>query len=889
MNNSNLERNKANNLNQSITNNSSNNKNVPIERNIKLNKNKLFNKIGILDPEGLSPNPLTGEPYKNLYFDPTKNVSKDNPTYLSLAKGWSGYPMYTIKEEALEAIYNNQVILVISGTGSGKTVLTPKFVLHALNYQGRIGITNPKRPPTKENAKFAAKTLDVVLGEEVGMKYRGSEPKHYSASKSKLIYTTDGYIRARLKNDPLLKEFDCIIIDEAHERNVQIDLLLLQLKDLIQVRPDFKLVIMSATVNEKVFIDYFPKNKFKFAMVNAGERPNFPIQEYFLEEFTNFKKPINKFDAQGNLINADDYVEVAVDQVIKIMGNTEKGDILVFFTGSKEIQDGCVKLHNKLQQINKNKNDKLFCQAFSASTPSEMQDILTNAEKYKENGRYTRKVIFATEVVESSITFYGLDFVIDSGLKNYDNFYSEKNLHALEKKYISKASHRQRKGRTGRTGPGTCYNLFTKEEYDKFLDYPLPPILTEDISDSLLQFISSPEYVSNVQFPFKYEHKGGENNIQLVNKNKKKGKLVLKPQEEYVLKPLPLNQYLEKLIKPPQEDSVKRMLDRLIALGVIDIKDNIGTVSDLGRAMAAFDTYPEIGRMLIAGYNYHCRDEICILAAIYNMEDFRFKMDSIFLRFKPSSKDERVKKEEKAKYDRIKKKWTNSMGDQFSLLDIYNEFYLRRYDTVDRRTGRIIKEKKGNAKEWCKENYLHYNTLEKIKQEAKDLQRKFGQVIRIYREKHPENRPTHLFLDYPPQLSDKKDENILMAILDGYYINLLKKTGERRYTNCFPPVKTTAGLTMDSLFAGVKTKYKYALYSELKGIFGRINYSIVCKVPPSLIKKIMESRRGKYVEDCFKKMEEEKQEKRTQKKGKYRGKSRSRSRSKGKSRSRTRK
>jgi len=178
--------------------------------------------------------------------------------------------------------------------------------------------------------------------------------------------------------------------------------------------------------------------------------------------------------------------------------------------------------------------------------------------------------------------------------------------------------------------------------------------------------------------------------------------------------------------------------------------------------------------------------------------------------------------------------------------------------------------------------------LEKIKQEAKDLQRKFGQVIRIYREKHPENRPTHLFLDYPPQLSDKKDENILMAILDGYYINLLKKTGERRYTNCFPPVKTTAGLTMDSLFAGVKTKYKYALYSELKGIFGRINYSIVCKVPPSLIKKIMESKRGKYVEDCFKKMEEEKQEKKT-KKSKYRGKSRSRSRSKGKSRSRTRK
>jgi len=454
------------NINNKSNNLENNNSTINIQkpRNIQLNKNKLLNPIGILDPEGIYPNPLTNLPYQNIYYDPSQEISKDNPTYQSLAKGWSNFPMYTIKEEALDAIYNNQVILVISGTGSGKTVLTPKFVLHALNYQGRIGITNPKRPPTKENARFAAKTLDVKLGEEVGAKYRGSDPSMYSATKSKLIYTTDGYIRARLNNDPLLKEFDCVIIDEAHERNVQIDFLLLQLKDLLKVRKDFKLVIMSATVNEKVFIDYFPTNEFKFAMVNAGEKPNFPIEEYFLEEFSQYKKPINKFDKEGNLINAEDYVNVAVEQVIKIMTNTEKGDILVFFTGSKEIQDGCVQLHSKLQQINKNKNNKLFCQAFSASTPQEMQNILTNAEKYKENGKYTRKVIFATEVVESSITFYGLDFVIDSGLKNYDNFYSEKNLNALERKYISKAAHRQRKGRTGRTGPGTCYNLFTKEE-----------------------------------------------------------------------------------------------------------------------------------------------------------------------------------------------------------------------------------------------------------------------------------------------------------------------------------------------------------------------------------------------------------------------------------------
>ena len=176
------------------------------------------------------------------------------------------------------------------------------------------------------------------------------------APKAVLLLGKCGGLKRKNQIGDLSRSFrpDLIVIDEAHERGIQIDLLLLLLKRLIKLRPEFKLVIMSATVNEKVFIDYFPTNEFKFAMVNAGERPNFPIEEYFLEEFSQYKKPINKFDKEGNLINAEDYVNVAVEQVIKIMTNTEKGDILVFFTGSKEIQDGCVQLHSKLQQINKN-------------------------------------------------------------------------------------------------------------------------------------------------------------------------------------------------------------------------------------------------------------------------------------------------------------------------------------------------------------------------------------------------------------------------------------------------------------------------------------------------------------------------------------------------------
>ena len=845
-----------------MNNNTNNTDNTEIiqKRNININKSKLFDKIGILDVEGNNINPFTNEPYKNIYFDSSKEISDSNPTYQFLSNIWSNFPMYKVKEEAIKLLYENQVILIISGTGSGKTVLTPKFLLHVLNYQGKIGITNPKRPPTKENAKYAAKTLDVKLGEEVGTKYRGSDSSLYSASKSKLIYTTDGYIRARLKNDPLLLDFDAIIIDEAHERNVQIDMILLLLKDVIKLRPKFKLVIMSATVNEKIFKDYFPENEFKFGFLDAGSETHYEVKEYFLEEFTNFKKPINKFDKNGNLEN-DAYIEVAVDTAIKILTTTDEGDILVFFTGSKEIQMGCQLLDSKLSKINKNRSNKVLCGSLSAGTEDEMKNILINAKKYKENGRYNRKIVFATEVVESSITIKGIDYVIDSGLKNNDMFYSKKNLNALERKYISKASHRQRKGRTGRIQPGFCYNLFTKEEYEKFLDYPLPPIKTEDISDSILQFIADREKVSHINFPFSYDIDGGD--------KKKKTKLILKNNSKEIHKifqPVSLNKFLLKLIEAPPIDTVKRILHRLFALGVIEINEGIGKITDLGRAIAVFDTYPEIGKMLISGYNYHCRDEIITLAAIYTNENFKYKMDSIFRKFKTNTKDEKEKEREKKEYDRIKKKWVNSMGDPFSILDIYKAFYERNYDTVDRRTGRIIKEKKGEAKQWCKDNYLSYNILESVKQDSKDFNRKFGKVVSIFREKHPENRPTNLFLESPPILSEKKEENILMAILDAYYINLMKKLGDKKFTNCFPPEKSIAGLAIDSLFKNVKSKYTYAVYTELKSIFGRESYSIITKVPLSFVEKLKISKEGEILEDCFKKVKTEKKERQTSKK-----------------------
>lgn len=367
------------------------------KRNTFLNPKDLFREIGILDPQGLQLNPLTGEVYEDIYYNSSKNANDNNPTYKYLSNKWSNYPMYSKRLETIKAIYENQVVLVISGTGSGKTVLTPKFALHVLNYQGRIAITNPKRIPSKENAIYAAKTLGVKLGKQVGLRYKGSDSAHYSANDAKLIYCTDGYIVAKLEMDPMLSDLDCVIIDEAHERNVNIDLLLLLLKGLIKRRPDFKLIIMSATINEKVFINYFPQPEFKFGFIDAGMIPNKPIEEFFLDA------PINKFDENGNLINKD-FIQAGVDRVVKILRETQEGDILVFFTGKGEAQDGITLLHRELERVNKNLDSKIFADILHAGTQKETQDLLINNKKYKENTKFTRKVIFATEVAESSIT-----------------------------------------------------------------------------------------------------------------------------------------------------------------------------------------------------------------------------------------------------------------------------------------------------------------------------------------------------------------------------------------------------------------------------------------------------------------------------------------------------
>ena len=841
-----------------------NNKNLKLNlnkrtRNTHVNKDKLFEPIGILDPEGKNPNPLTGKDYENIYAPEV--------TYTGLSKNvWSALPMYSIREEVIQKIHDNQVTLIVSGTGSGKTVLAPKLALHALNYQGKIMITNPKQIPSKENAEFAAKCLDVPLGSDVGYKYRGSDPSGYS-SDNKLLYCTDGYVLAKMKTDPYLTEYDAIMIDEAHERNMRIDLLLLETKELITRRPDFKLIIMSATIDENIFINYFPKKEFKFDVIRAEGKPHFPVESIFLPK----GGEVNKFDKDGNLVNKL-WIDKMVEIIMKILKESDGGDILAFVTGKGDSADVCTQLRTKIKNHNSNNSpsERIYCTPLSGQSKDEEKNFAIHKNKYKtKNDGYDRKLVVATEVAESSITVKGLMYVVDSGLANQQRYYSQSDIEALERRYISKASHKQRLGRVGRTEPGVCYNIFTEKEYkDLFPEYTPSPIKMQNVTLQILNFMNKIKLVSHVDLPFKYNRK--RNNV---SKN--------------TTYPMSLNDYLMKLIEEPYEDTVAEAIKRLIALGALEKKDDKAYLTYIGVGMNRFDSIPvEMSRALMSSYDYNCANEMSNIAALIELVDGQ--LEKVFLDFKPDRRMNRNEQDkEKKKHRRVRDRWTSSDGDLISFLKAYAVFEEKKYDKVNRRTGNVYEEKTGDAAEWCKENYIKAGLMNRIRRTATDYRKKlFGYINykkRLMQENGSYDPNKEFTFIYPekPELDANKYKNVLSALCDGFYTKLLRKTTKKNYMSCFPKDKMVGSIEKYSLYGGVKIPAKYTFYVEFGSIFGNTSFRIMTPVSPSEIKRIKSDKnREEYVHTClsestFEKTMKEKTQKssRSGKKGKkYYGK-----------------
>jgi len=390
-------------------------------------------------------------------------------------------PVYAQRHRILEALEGRQVLVVESPTGSGKTTGLPVILLEAgYAREGLIGVTQPRRIATVTVCNFIARHLGSAVGGLVGYKMRFED---VTSADTKLKIVTDGTLLQEMKGDRWLSRYDVLMIDEVHERTLNIDFILGLVKEILSNRPEFKVVISSATLNPHVFSEYF-----NGAPIVTIDTPAYPVRLYY------DPPPIEKDETM--LINK---IIGRVEQIVA-MGNSGKkgvpnGDILIFCTGEKMIKDSVAKLSTCSVR------ERLQIMPLYARLGNEEQERVFEAAPEGKT-----KVVVATNIAETSVTVDGITAVIDTGLAKLNFYDPHTYTSSLTETEISKASANQRRGRAGRTQPGVCYRLYSEASYNKRPKFTKEEIYRTDLTEVVLRmaeigirnfetfpFISSPE------------------------------------------------------------------------------------------------------------------------------------------------------------------------------------------------------------------------------------------------------------------------------------------------------------------------------------------------------------------------------------------------------------
>tara|TARA_R110002110_G_scaffold383245_2_gene594613 strand:+ start:55605 stop:59462 length:3858 start_codon:yes stop_codon:yes gene_type:complete len=361
-------------------------------------------------------------------------------------------PIFEQKEKILKLLQSHQVIIIAGETGSGKSTQLGKICLEAgLGLKGFIGHTQPRRIAAMSIAKRVSQELKSPVGEAVGYKIRFQDR---SDERNYIKVLTDGMLLAETQNDRLLLNYDVIIVDEAHERSLNIDILLGLLKRIINKRSDLKIIVTSATIQLEKFSRFF--NEAPIVEVSGRQ---YPVENRFLLE------PNIDTDMTGLIV-----------ECVKKITQEGPGDILIFQSGEKEIRE-VIDVLDRLKLRN-----TTIMPLYSRLNQQQQQQIFKSV--------VGRKIVVTTNVAETSITVPNIRFVIDSGLHKVNRYNYKNKLHRLDVEAISQASVMQRRGRCGRVGPGIYYALFTEEDFTLRPIYAEPEILRSSLAKVLLSLMA---------------------------------------------------------------------------------------------------------------------------------------------------------------------------------------------------------------------------------------------------------------------------------------------------------------------------------------------------------------------------------------------------------------
>jgi len=517
-------------------------------------------------------------------------------------------PVSGKKDEIAAAIEKHQVVIVCGETGSGKTTQLPKICLElGRGVTGLIGHTQPRRIAARSVASRIAQELKSPLGEAVGYKVRFND-KLSESSYVKLM--TDGILLAETQSDKFLNGYDTIIIDEAHERSLNIDFLLGYLKQLLPKRPDLKIIVTSATIDADRFSSHFNGapvievsgrtypveiryrplgNKTTMVAVEVPVDDGLDDIDRFAQDLMGIKRKPPRTETRW--LEEDDEEEVMEDAILDTADDLLRlgdGDILVFLPGEREIRDTADHLRKYQGRSPKLKSIEIL-PLFARLSIEDQQKI------FRPSGQ--RRIVLATNVAETSLTVPGIKYVIDAGLARVNRYSPRAKVEQLQIEKISQAAAKQRAGRCGRVSNGICVRLYSEEDFNQRPAFTDPEILRSSLASVILR-MADLRLGDVAEFPF---------------------------------------------IEAPSSRLVSDGYQLLQELGAVTERREI---TELGRQMARLPLDPRVARMIIAAKKEGCLREILIIASVLSIQDPRERpmdkreaADSAHAKFKADDSD----------------------------------------------------------------------------------------------------------------------------------------------------------------------------------------------------------------------------------------------------------
>ncbi|WP_240928410.1 ATP-dependent RNA helicase HrpA [Thalassoroseus pseudoceratinae] len=535
-------------------------------------------------------------------------------------------PISGMRETIANALKEHQVIVVCGETGSGKSTQLPKLCLDlGRGVGGMIGHTQPRRIAARSVAARVAEELGKPLGKEVGFKIRFADS---TSPETYIKLMTDGILLAETQGDRFLDRYDTLIIDEAHERSLNIDFLLGYVKGLLPRRRDLKLIITSATIDADRYAEHFADSRGPAPIINVEGR-TYPVETRY--------RPLITDEDTDNRDEPDplQHLATAIDEVAR---EQPVGDILVFMPTERDIRDAAKQLRGHHVAGDSSNRKTEILPLYGRLSTAEQNRVFQKSD--------WRRIVIATNVAESSLTVPNVRYVVDTGTARISRYSSRSQVQRLPIEPVSQASADQRAGRCGRVGPGVCIRLYSEEDYLTRDRFTAPEIQRTNLASVILQ-TQALKLGAIEEFPF---------------------------------------------LDPPKPGAIRDGYKTLFELGAIDEENRL---TPIGQQLARLPVDPRIGRMILAGHEERCLQNVLIIAAALEIQDPR---------------DRPVEKQQAA--DQAHEKFQHEESDFLSLLKLW-QFYHKLRDDLS----------KSRLRKACVQNFLNFNRLREWSETYQQLRR----------------------------------------------------------------------------------------------------------------------------------------------------------------------